>query len=75
MQQPALASLDPWLVSDEVATEFDNRDNLMLMEYMRHGDVKDLIKTAVKQQETPDFRHSWKLFCCRKSLSVAFAVS
>lgn len=74
MQQPAPASLDPRLVSDEVAEDFNNRDNLLLMEYMQHGDVKDLIRTAVRQQETPDFRHSWKLFCCRKFLSLASTV-
>lgn len=75
VQQPSPASLNPRLVSDEMAKEFDDKDNLLLMEYMQHGDVKDLIKTAVRHQETTDFRHSWKLFCCRKSMSVGFGVS
>lgn len=42
VQQPDPASPNPRLISDQVAKEFDNRDNLLLMEVMQHGDVKDL---------------------------------
>lgn len=41
-------------------------DRVIIMEYLKSGDLNTLIKQLTAVGDVPDFKHLWQIFCCCK---------